>query len=465
MARIENLTPALKKGTWKVEGSFLVFLPEDGKPEIHLPYECNSYIKYFNGVYSLSEIVQIIVRKKIKFRYSTFVEVIRSICNARQFSNNEVVEQHLDHLPDPYLENTQSRSIETTDFNAEYFTKSRLLFFLKKTVLANQNEDDKHIKKLLKHSKLLRLQKGDQIIEYGSVGDKIYVLLSGLMGVYQGESQGLNKNMLALLEPICLFGESAAILHQKRNADVVALDNSWVLEIDIQKVIDAQSKEDHLDFKSLHTRLLINQILVAAPMFKGLPNDVINLFISKCELHHFKLGKIIINQGESTSYGEPSFYFILKGSVSIIKDGQLLSNMGAGNYFGEVGVLNEVNRTATVRANSDVDLLSLNPTEFNNLLSNNFHLAIQIEKIADERMAESLAHLDEDSDDLDSFTQSAPHFEIDPSFVEISTIESSYFDQEKATSNKKLADYKIELSNEENVEFDDFDDLELEDEN
>ena len=79
----------------------------------------------------------------------------------------------------------------------------------------------------------------------------------------------------------------------------------------------------------------------------------------------FTSGEVIVNQGDSPD----KFYIITNGYVDVFyqpPDGQekLINQMGPGEYFGEIGLLKSSRRVATVRARTDVMLMSMDHTTF-----------------------------------------------------------------------------------------------------
>ena len=64
--------------------------------------------------------------------------------------------------------------------------------------------------------------------------------------------------------------------------------------------------------------------------------------------------------------GDPSdrFYVLVRGRVEVTQGGQHLRDEGPGEFFGEIGLLRDVPRTATVTALEEVETVSLTREDF-----------------------------------------------------------------------------------------------------
>ena len=58
------------------------------------------------------------------------------------------------------------------------------------------------------------------------------------------------------------------------------------------------------------------------------------------------------------------FYVVDAGSFEVVRDGEVLATANEGDYFGEIALLQDVPRTATVRATSDSAVWALDQEEF-----------------------------------------------------------------------------------------------------
>jgi hypothetical protein len=71
-------------------------------------------------------------------------------------------------------------------------------------------------------------------------------------------------------------------------------------------------------------------------------------------------GDEVVRQGDR---GE-RFFIIDRGEVEVFADGRLLRTMAAGDYFGEIALIRDIPRTASVVARTDVELLALERDRF-----------------------------------------------------------------------------------------------------
>jgi MFS family permease len=96
-------------------------------------------------------------------------------------------------------------------------------------------------------------------------------------------------------------------------------------------------------------------LLHGVPMFQPLPLPAIEQLARGLEPVHVSAGQAVFRQGDPAD----RFYVIEGGTADVIGDGHLITTLGPGEGFGEIGLLRRVPRTATVRAASDLELQAL----------------------------------------------------------------------------------------------------------
>lgn len=101
-------------------------------------------------------------------------------------------------------------------------------------------------------------------------------------------------------------------------------------------------------------------LLRAIPIFAPLPGPTLERLASRLDPLQVPADTEIIRAGEPGD----RFYIVEAGEVEIVPEGKAPSVHGPGGYFGEIALLQDVPRTATVRARNDVDLLALERDDF-----------------------------------------------------------------------------------------------------
>jgi MFS family permease len=102
------------------------------------------------------------------------------------------------------------------------------------------------------------------------------------------------------------------------------------------------------------------ELLRGIPIFSPLSPPVLEQLAARLTPVHAREGDEIIRAGD---HGD-RFYVVDSGEVDVVLDGEPPRREGARSYFGEIALLRDVPRTATVRAASDVDLFALDRDDF-----------------------------------------------------------------------------------------------------
>ena len=92
--------------------------------------------------------------------------------------------------------------------------------------------------------------------------------------------------------------------------------------------------------------------------FRGFPDAEIWEIIRASVWSEVDVDTAVVVEGEV----DESFFIIVDGDVTVSKLGQQVDQLHTGDCFGEMGYLNRIKRTATVRANGPVALIKINAT-------------------------------------------------------------------------------------------------------
>jgi MFS family permease len=102
------------------------------------------------------------------------------------------------------------------------------------------------------------------------------------------------------------------------------------------------------------------ELLQAIPIFSPLSPPVLEQLAARLTPVRAQAGEEIIRTGD---HGD-RFYIVGSGEVEVVLDGAAPRREGTGSYFGEIALLRDVPRTATVRAATDVELFALDRDDF-----------------------------------------------------------------------------------------------------
>ncbi len=119
----------------------------------------------------------------------------------------------------------------------------------------------------------------------------------------------------------------------------------------------------------------LDALLATMPLFAGLSERQLEAVAGTVIERRVKPGKSVIKEG---SWGH-EFVLVLEGEVEILRDGKVLATLGSGEHVGELGVLDDVRRNATVIARTAVVVGAIDTGLFRSLLT---EIPVLVERIA-----------------------------------------------------------------------------------
>jgi CRP-like cAMP-binding protein len=113
------------------------------------------------------------------------------------------------------------------------------------------------------------------------------------------------------------------------------------------------------------------QLLQRVPLFSGLDPRELETIARTVHERTFEAGDTVAQQGE----GGVGFFVIRDGEAKVEIDGNEIRRLGPGDHFGEIALIAEGPRTATVTAESQLRCYGLTPWEFRPLVQTNASIA------------------------------------------------------------------------------------------
>ncbi|EFJ48665.1 hypothetical protein VOLCADRAFT_31307, partial [Volvox carteri f. nagariensis] len=205
---------------------------------------------------------------------------------------------------------------------------------------------------------------GTDIIRQGDRdASQFYVLEAGVCEVWVRSGNAQTAKKVHVYSAGSSFGELALLYSAPRAATVKATTRCvlWVMERSVYNAV--KRNFTHEQFVARHN--LLDTALKKVPLLSALDNNTRSTLANALRSVTFKTGEDVIRQGD---IGD-RFYIVERGELGVFKDRQgPIKTYGAGAYFGELALLRNEPRAATVRAATDVSLLELDRGNFHELM-------------------------------------------------------------------------------------------------
>jgi MFS family permease len=125
-------------------------------------------------------------------------------------------------------------------------------------------------------------------------------------------------------------------------------------------VILLGAKVAKIDAAAVAPRAEELRILASVPIFAPLPGGSLEHLAGRLTPLRLDPGTVIVREGDAGD----RFYIVAEGEVEVSQDGKPVSELGPGGYFGEISLLRDIPRTATVSAKTPVVLYGLDRDDF-----------------------------------------------------------------------------------------------------
>lgn len=243
------------------------------------------------------------------------------------------------------------------------------------------------LQKIIEESLLYKAKKGTRIITQGEIGRHLYILLRGRV-VVEKNSIADGRMKLTTLHATSIFGEIAIVEESERAADVVALEDVSLLRVPAVVLRSlANESQNEREINAFCNAVIVNQFFASAPIFKDLPEEVINNIVTRSFMRNFAAGDVVIKQGEVGK----SFFMVLRGSVKVLVNDKLVKVIKQGGFFGEIAIFADIPRTATVVTEGPALLFEMAASSFWEVLCQNVELAMFIEAVSEMRLREDIS--------------------------------------------------------------------------
>jgi CRP/FNR family transcriptional regulator, cyclic AMP receptor protein len=120
-----------------------------------------------------------------------------------------------------------------------------------------------------------------------------------------------------------------------------------------------------------------------APLFEGLSKKELTQLSRQSEDMELEAGTVLCREGD---IGQ-EFFVLIEGEVDVKRKGRRLGTRGAGDFIGEIALLEDIERTATVTAKTPLRVFVLTRTAFQHLINENPNVERKVMRTLARRLA------------------------------------------------------------------------------
>ena len=121
------------------------------------------------------------------------------------------------------------------------------------------------------------------------------------------------------------------------------------------------------------------------PIFADVPDEELRVVTTFATSEEFPEGKVILREGDFSNH----LYAIEEGTAKATRDGEEIGQLGPGDIFGEVGLIEKEKRAASIEATSRLRAIKIEHWELQRLKKKLPDVYKRIEETAAERQGPS----------------------------------------------------------------------------
>jgi CRP/FNR family cyclic AMP-dependent transcriptional regulator len=117
------------------------------------------------------------------------------------------------------------------------------------------------------------------------------------------------------------------------------------------------------------------------PLFADVPDEALKKIAPFTTSEEWPEGKQIVREGAPSN----QFFAIEEGTAKVEQDGEQIAELGAGDVFGEQGLLEKQERSATVTATSPIKLIKIDHWELSRMRRAMPEVVAELQRTVDQR--------------------------------------------------------------------------------
>jgi len=249
-------------------------------------------------------------------------------------------------------------------------------------MLRDVSEETLH--KVVEHMDHMHFSPGAWIIRGQAEDNRLFWVQSGRVELFQPRVEG-GQDYMASIGVGEHFG-SMGRLGISNNLNARAVEDTRVLSLDVEALEHVLALEGDGGEK-VKENLNLAVFLDGIPEMAGLGSSARLSLAGSVDIHEFEEGQHVVEEGQAAD----SLFLIQSGQCVVwrsLENGeeQVLAKLGPGQTFGEIGLLFEKPRSATVTCLEPSTLVEVSRVALNSALRQSFHVGLALEKLANFRL-------------------------------------------------------------------------------
>jgi CRP-like cAMP-binding protein len=213
---------------------------------------------------------------------------------------------------------------------------------------------------------LKRYPGGKPVFRQGDRPHAFYVVRRGKLEVVEEDENTGKDNVIRTLERGDMFGELGLVDGARRSATVRPVDDAELFEID-ESTFD-RLLSDSVNVPEFAPTLHQAAELRSLPPFASLGSASIAELLSRGRWISVAPDEVLVEQGDEGD----AFYVIGSGRAEVLQDDEAIRSLGAGEHFGELALLMDIPRTASVVARTPMRVFELDREGFDEVVAGIF---------------------------------------------------------------------------------------------
>jgi CRP/FNR family cyclic AMP-dependent transcriptional regulator len=127
------------------------------------------------------------------------------------------------------------------------------------------------------------------------------------------------------------------------------------------------------------------ELIKQVPLFSDLDNRELKEIADSMKERTFDKGDTVTEEGK----GGAGFFVIEDGTAKVSVGGKDVRTLGAGDYFGEIALIADIDRTSTITADSDLHCYGMTFWDFRPLVESNASIAWKLLQTMAQRLKEA----------------------------------------------------------------------------